>query len=81
MAFVLQQFEVLEPVVEDRRRTARDAQHRERERLARKLFKKKSEKLDPRQLQLILEVLSQAPELAQDDDEPIEMVLVPTLIR
>ena len=45
---------------------------REFERLARKLFKKKSEKLDPRQLQLILDVLLQAPELAQDDG-PVEM--------
>jgi transposase len=45
---------------------------RELERLARKLFKKKSEKLDPQQLQLILDILSQAPELAQDEG-PVEM--------
>jgi transposase len=45
---------------------------RELDRLARKLFKKKSEKLDPRQLQLLLEILGQSPEMARDD-EPVEM--------
>jgi len=44
---------------------------RELERLVRRMFGKKSEKLDPAQLQLALELLSQAPELGEEEG-PLE---------